>query len=287
MFLRSLFVALLFLLPGLSAAWAEDWSIQSVEGGVSIFKGGEWSPPLIGADLPAGAVLQTKIDGRLLIERGADQVDLAPSTKLRAEGENPIDAIARLFDGAIGVRETASVGKRFLVVTPDASIQAKGAAFGVSVDTQSTTVAVQQGLVSVTNFATQKTVDVTEGQVFRILHGPAGIEDAAPPADLASVAAKQAAARVAPLGAEGKDADKASGAIAARTGDIDPKTLGAVKDPQRQATDAKMAEDAAAAAHEEKRKAKLGKADPENGRRGEADRKRFVARHRCRFRAIG
>jgi hypothetical protein len=260
--LRSLFVALIFLLPGLHTAWAEDWSVQNVEGAVSVFTGGEWSPALVGADLPANAVLQTRSDGRILIVRGDDQIDLAPSTKFRVEGDNPIDAIARDFEGVVGVSETAGVGKRFLVVTPDASMQAKGAVFGVAVDTSATTVSVVRGLLTVTNFATQKTVDVTDGQVFRILHGPAGIQDSAPPNDLASLAAKAAAARVASTNPDGKDADKASAANAAKTGDIDPKAVGTIKDSQRQAADAKMAEDAAAAAHEEKRKAKLGKADP-------------------------
>jgi hypothetical protein len=262
LFLRSLFVALLCLLPAISAAWAEDWSVQNVEGAVSVFTGGEWSAPRVGTDLPANAVLQTTSDGRILILRGADRIDLAPSTKLRVEGDNPIDAIARQFEGVIGVGEAASLGKRFLVVTPDGSMQAKGAVFGVAVDARAPTVSVVRGLVTVTNFAGQNTVDVTDGQVFRILHGPAGIQDAAPPNDLASIAAKEAAARIASNGADGKDADKASVANAAKTGEIDPKSVGALKDSQRQASDAKMAEDAAAAAHEERRKAKLGKADP-------------------------
>jgi hypothetical protein len=261
LFLRS-FVALVCLFSGLSAAWAEDWSVQSVEGAVSLFTGGEWSAPRVGADLPANAVLQTTSDGRILILRGADQIDLAPSTKLRVEGDNPIDSIARQFEGVIGVGEPASVGKRFLVVTPDGSMQAKGAIFGVAVDSSATTISVVRGLVTVTNFAARKTVDVTDGQVFRILHGPAGAQDSAPPADAASIAAKEAAARIAAGDADGKDGDKASAANAGKTGDIDPKSVGALKDSQRQGSDAKMAEDAAAAAHEEKRKAKLGKADP-------------------------
>jgi hypothetical protein len=258
LFLRSLFVALLCLFPGLGAAWADDWSVQNVEGAVSVFTGGEWSAPKVGAELPANTVLQTASDGRILILRGADQIDLAPSTKLRVEGDNPIDAIAREFEGVIGVGETASIGKRFLVVTPDASMQAKGAVFGVDVDARATTVSVVRGLVTVTNFAAQSRVDVTDGQVFRILRGPAGVQDTAPPNDLATTAAKEAAARVASAGADGKDA----AASPRTTGEIDPKAVGTVKDSQRQATDARMAEDAAAAAHEEKRKAKLGKADP-------------------------
>jgi hypothetical protein len=256
LFLRGLFVALLCLFPSLSAAWAEDWSVQNVDGAVNVFAGGEWSALGVGADVPANAVVQTTFDGRILMVRGADQIDLAPSTKLRVEGQNPIDSIAREFEGVIGVGETASVGKRFLVVTPDASMQAKGADFGVVVDASATTVSVLRGLVTVTNFAAQKTVDVTDGQVFRILHGPAGVQDSAPPLDPASIAAKDAAARVAPTGANGNVAS------AAKTGDIDPKMIGALKDPHSQTTDAKMVEDAAAAAHEEKRKAKLGKADP-------------------------
>jgi hypothetical protein len=255
LFWRSVFVALLCLLSGLRAASAEDWSIQNVDGGVSMFTGGEWSPPLVGTNLPGNAVLQTKSDGRILVIRGADRIDLAPSSKLRVEGENPIDSIARVFEGAIGVGEAASLGKRFMVVTPDASVQAKGAVFGVVTDARATTVAVVGGLVTVMNFATQKTVDVTDGQVLRILHGPAGIQDAPPQDDPASLAAREAAARLDPNA-------KTATNSAATTADIDPKTLGALKDSQHQASDAKMVEDAAAAAHEEKRKAKLGKADP-------------------------
>jgi hypothetical protein len=254
MIVRGLLAAFLWLLPISGAAWAEEWNVRSIEGGAKVFTMGAWDAPSVGANLRDNALLQTTSDGRILLRRGADRIDLEPSTKLRVEGEDPIDSIARTFEGAVGVGEAWSDGKRFLVMTPQASIQAKGAIFGVVADARAMTVAVQQGLVSVTDLATQKTVDVKEGEFFRVMSGPAGATETPPKSDPASAAAKDAAARIAALGPPERDANQ--------SGDIDPKAVGAIKDGSGEKADSKMAEDAADAVHQEKRKARLGKGDP-------------------------
>ncbi len=241
----------MFLALSGGAASAQDWTL--VEGSARAFASAEWTQPMVGAPLPKAALLQTEADGGALVARGDDRLRLNPRSKIRIEGDDPADALVRVFEGVVGATESAAVGKHFVVMTSFASFAAKGAVFGVATDAAGTTLTVRRGLVSATDFATQTTVDVTDGQTFRALRGRAGTVQAAPGAtDPAALAAKEAAGRAAP----GQEAS--SGEAAAPAPGVDRNATGAIKPS---AGSAKMAEDAAGAVHEEKRKAKLGKAD--------------------------
>ena len=250
---RLISVYLLFFLTlGCHAAFAEDWKVQSLDGSVRAFANAEWTHPAVGAPLPKAALLQTDGDGVALIARGDDKLSVDPESKIRIEGAEPSQTLVRVFQGVLGAAETAGAGKRFLVMTTHASFDAKGAVFGVATDAAGTTLTVRKGLVSATDLVTRKTVDVTDGEVFRA-RGRAGAPSNPAANDPVAAAAKAAASR-----ASG-DAPGAEASSAAPGADrLDRNATGAIKPG---AANAKTAEDAAGAVHEERRKAKLGKAD--------------------------
>jgi hypothetical protein len=254
MFGLRVFAALLSfgLLTG--TASAQDWNVLSIQGSARAFTGGEWTALRVGDAPRKGVDLRTEADSRLRIGSESDILSVAPMAKFDIEGDDG-RALVRVFDATMGVVEREAQGKRFIVMTSAASLAAKGAEFGVVADANGAVVSVRSGLVLATDLATRRTVEVRAGQTFRASLGQAGTVEATAKDDAALKAAEdavdhsagQAAEAAASGGAEASALDRVpTGALPGGAGKADPK----------------LAEDAASAVHEQRRKAKLGTADP-------------------------
>jgi hypothetical protein len=235
------------LLLGLSPqAFADEWKVLTREADARLFVNDAATPLRVGDAAPETAVLQ--VDAHVLLGRGDDALSLSPLAKLRFESANPPGAFVRLFDGGIGVVERDAPDKNFEVATADAIFAPKGAEFGVYADRTGTMLSVREGLVQATDLATHTTVDVRAGETFRALRNLPATVQAVVGVDPATQAAHDAehAAQMAPSLAAGELDRVPTGALPGSGAKGDPK----------------LAEDAADAVHDQRKKARLGKADP-------------------------
>jgi hypothetical protein len=244
------FAAMLLFALTIPAASAEDWKVLSLQGTGRAFAGGEWTTLEVGETPPNRATLRTGTDGRLVIGREGDVLSVAAISGIDIESDEARELV-RVFDGAMGVVERDAPGKRFLVMTSSASLVPRGAEFGVVADATGAVVTVRSGLVEASDLATRRTVEVRAGQTFRALVGRAGVVEKTEPADPALQAAKDAAER----------ASSETGEAASAASGLDRIPTGAIPAGSGKA-DAKLVEDAANAVHEQRVRAKLGKADP-------------------------
>ena len=260
MALRGFILSFLCFLFAASAAQAEDWRIVEVAGTARAFAAGEWTPLQPGATLTPHAIVQTQDDSHVALARAGAALDVPAGAKFRVEGET--SPLLRLFDGGLGVEASAPLA----VMTTYAAVETEGAVFAVVAETYGTTIVVQRGLVKVTDLTIRKTVLLHDGQILRLRPGRALVALSGP-ADQPAIATAQSVAagrldaealptKIAlvdktPTGALRPDA--AASAIAA---------LRASAPAKNGAASAHLAEEAADAVHEERRKAKLGKADP-------------------------
>ena len=246
LWLRTFAALLLFTLTA-QATPSPAWEIFSLHGGARAFIGGEWAT-LDVADTPAyGAEIRTGADGHLALGRAGDILTAAPLAKFDLEGDET-RVLTRIFEGEIAITATERPGERFLIMTSAASLLVKGAQLGVVADASSVVVSVRQGLVLATDLATRRTVEVRAGETYRAQVGAAGTVEKTPTGDAALKVAEDAAA--------GHASDSAGS-----TDPLDRVPTGTLSGGAARG-DAKLAEDAAAAVHEQRRKAKLGKADP-------------------------
>jgi hypothetical protein len=257
MFGLRLFAALWMLALSAGAASAQDWSVVFLQGAARAFTDGEWTALRVGDAAPKGGVLRTEVGSRLLIGREDDILSVAPLSKFDIEGDDA-RALVRVFDATIGVVEREAPGQRFIVMTSAAELVARGAEFGVVADAAGAAVSVRRGLVLATDLATRRTVEVRAGETFRVLLGRAGTVETTAKADPALKAAEDAAG--------GGPGGAASLADAAASGDatsskLDRVPTGALPGDGAKA-DPALVESAADAVHEQRRRAKLGKADP-------------------------
>ena len=251
-----IFAALLCIALTTGAAREPDWKIVSLRGTGRAFTDGEWTTLSVGDVLPKGGELRTEAGARLLAGRDSDILSVAPMARFDVEGDGE-RSLVRVFDGAIGLVEHDEQGKRFIVMTSAAALVAKGAEFDVVANPAGAVVSVRRGLVLATDLATRQTIEVRAGETFRVQLGHAGTLEKTVNADPALRAAEDAAGRAdgtAPL------AD-ASASRQAEAGGLDRASIGAIPGGGAK-SDAKLAEKAADAVHEQRRKAKLGKADP-------------------------
>ena len=260
MVLRGIILTFLCAILGVGSANARDWRIDEVAGTARAFAAGEWAPLQSGSTLTPNAIVQTEGDSRIRLASAGATLDVPADAKFRIDGE--ASPLVRLFDGGLGVEASASL----VVMTTYAAAETADASFAVVAETYGATVTVRRGYVTVTDLTTRKAVLLHDGQILRLHPGQPTLTLSAlidQPAlttaqsaasgrfDAENLPTKIALVDKTPTGALRPDA--AASAIAALRANASPKGGGA---------SARLAEEAADAVHEERRKAKLGKADP-------------------------
>jgi hypothetical protein len=252
-----IFAALLCITLTSHAASASDWTIVALRGAGRAFADGEWTALHVGDTLPRGGELRTEAGARLLAGGDGDILSVAPGARFDVEADAD-RSLVRVFDGEIQVAERDERDKRFIVMTSAAALVAKGAEFGVVADSNGAVVTVRRGLVLATDLATRQTIEIRAGQTYRARLGHAQTVEITAGADPAPRAPEGAAAGSAADGTASPAG--ASTSAEAKAGELDRVATGAI--PAGAKGDARLAEEAADAVHEQRRKAKLGKADP-------------------------
>ncbi|MDE3176741.1 MAG: hypothetical protein KGM15_11625 [Pseudomonadota bacterium] len=260
MALRAFILSFLCVLFAAGAAYADDWRIVDVAGSARAFAAGAWAPLQAGAPLIPNAIVQTDGDGRLRLAGAGATLDAPADAKFRIDGDAA--PLLRLFDGGLGVEASASLG----VMTTYAYAETADAAFAVVAEPYGSTIAVTRGLVKVTDLTTRKTMLLRDGQILRLRAGQATLTLTAPVDQPAmATAASAAAGRLDAEGLNTKIALVDKTPTGALRPDAAASAIAALRDsaPNKNgAGSARLAEEAADAVHEERRKAKLGKADP-------------------------
>ena len=258
--LRGFILTLICVIFAASAAKAQDWRIAEIAGTARVFASGEWASLHSGASLEPNAIVQTDSDGRLRLASAEIALDVAENAKFRIDGE--ASPLLRLFDGGLGVDASAPV----VVMTTYAAAETADADFALVAEPYGSTVAVRRGLVKVTDLTTRKTVELRDGQILKLRAGQAAVALTAPAGPQALATAQSVAA-----GRMGAEPPQTKIALLDRTstGAIRPDAaanaiaaLRASAPARSGAASARLAEEAADAVHEERGKAKLGKADP-------------------------
>jgi hypothetical protein len=147
------------------AAMADDWVAVKLRGAVFAFVDGSWVQLHRGDVVPDDRVVRTQPSGRVTFARGAETIDLGPSTQIQIFDKNGKRfTTVRQFYGRVEIEAEAKNVLHFGVRTPYLAAVVKGTKFIVQSDKDSSDVSVMRGKVAVENFQTHKTVLLTAGQ---------------------------------------------------------------------------------------------------------------------------
>ena len=135
-----------------SAAWAQTgpWTVISVEGAVSAAAtpNAPLQPITQGQSIVATAMIVTGIDGRALLDRAGDRIEITPGSRLQFEPQASTTSVLQRAGRAI--YDIVTGGKpRFDVRTPFLVAGVKGTVFSVTVTTGGASVSVSEGVVGV------------------------------------------------------------------------------------------------------------------------------------------
>lgn len=153
-----LFLAL--AVPGV----AEDWVAARLRGTAEQMVRGQWIPLQRGAAVLDGQSVRTGADGRIDLTRGAEVVQLSPSTQIVLnEGASKMTRID-MSSGMITADVERQNVQHFSVQTPYLAAVVKGTRFSVSVAGDAARVEVDRGTVQVQDTINDLVVNVVRGQ---------------------------------------------------------------------------------------------------------------------------
>ena len=161
--LRIVLQLLLFVLM-VAPTLAEGWVVSRLRGTVEHQSRGSWVALERGMAILDGAAVRTGADGRVGLARGAETIDLDPSTQIVLhEGAGRITSIVQTSGVLVADVEKRNV-QHFSVQTPFAAAVVKGTKFRVAVGRNSAQVVVERGTVQVQDTINDLVVDVVRGQ---------------------------------------------------------------------------------------------------------------------------
>lgn len=147
----ALFAALVSL-----PALADNWTAIQLRGTVAQFVDGDWQRLSRGDVVPDDRLVQTSGNGHVVFSRGAELIDLGPSTQVQIfdkPGIKPYTTVKQYY-GVVKVEAEAQNVQHFSVENNYLAAAVKGTKFTVTADKEQSTVAVQRGHVAVTSQAT-------------------------------------------------------------------------------------------------------------------------------------
>jgi hypothetical protein len=143
-------VSAAFLLAGAALAQTGPWTVISVEGVVSAAAtpNAPIQPIAVGQSIAATAMIVTGLDGRALLDRAGDRIEITPGTRLQLEPQATTTSVLQRAGRVI--YDIVTGGKpRFDVRTPFLVAGVKGTVFSVTVTTNGASVSVSEGVVGV------------------------------------------------------------------------------------------------------------------------------------------
>lgn len=190
--LRLRAVGLLALVLGVLVSFgatADDWVAVKLRGAVFAFVDGAWVQLHRGDVVSDDRVIRTQPSGRATFARGAETIDLGPSTQIQIfDQSGKRFTTVRQFYGFVEVEAEVQNVQHFGVRTPYLAAVVKGTKFTVESDSDSSGVSVMRGKVAVENLSTRKSVLLTAGQsidsVAFVLMGANGVPVTPGPSDL-------------------------------------------------------------------------------------------------------
>jgi hypothetical protein len=147
------------------AARAEDWHVVQSSGDVWIDGGAQPVALSSTTDVPDGATLTTGGSGRVMLARGEQTMLVGPNSvaTIPADGDQKFVTVLQR-SGRIEFDVDRQKDPHFAVETPFLAAVVKGTHFVVTVDAADANVAVDRGLVQVTDLATGEIADTPAGQ---------------------------------------------------------------------------------------------------------------------------
>lgn len=151
-------------LPGSLRAAQDTWAVARMSGSATIALPGAPAQPLIpGMFVPLGSRISTAASGRVLLQRGTTSMMVSPATVIEVvDGAGMMRVIERR--GTIELEVEKRGVPYFSVETPMLSAVVKGTRFTVTATPRGNAVAVDRGLVQVTDRASGQRADVPSGR---------------------------------------------------------------------------------------------------------------------------
>ncbi|WP_299620938.1 FecR domain-containing protein [Pelagibius sp.] len=169
------------------AVSGSDWTVLATQGEAKWREDagqGTWRHLTRNARLPDGSEIRTGSDGRAVVAKGLDRIEIrAESTlvvaaRVTARGATEVDQSRGSATYTIEKRPAGT----FSVRTPYVVAVVKGTQFSVDIGEEETNVSVDEGRVSVSDQRSRDSVDVTPGQTARASRNAAGIDVGETPA---------------------------------------------------------------------------------------------------------
>lgn len=151
--LARVMIAALVVVTGAVSAWADDWEVTRVRGGVFALDNGQWVQLFRGSVVSDDRVIKSAPDGRATLVRSQETIELSPNTTAQIAD---IDGFTTIYNhaGTVGVDAEARNVKHLAVQTNMLAAVVKGTAFSVRADGAASTVAVFRGTVEVSDSRT-------------------------------------------------------------------------------------------------------------------------------------
>ena len=156
-----------------------SWTVISARGSVQAAADttGTLQSLAVGDAVTANAVIVSGTDGRAVLERAGDKIDIAPNTRIELQPEAASTTVLQSVGRAVYDIVTGG-GPRFEVRTPFLIAGVKGTVFSVTVTGQGTAVSVSEGVVGVSPSGAGQgfaAADVTPGQSANASFGAGGL----------------------------------------------------------------------------------------------------------------
>jgi hypothetical protein len=159
-------VVLLLTVP----AFAADWVVLRLRGGVEVMVDGNWVPLKRGDVVGNEQVIRTLADGHADLQRDMEVMTLGSNTEIRIRQDSETGYTTVLQDfGRVEVDAEARRVKHFEVQTPYLAAVVKGTHFIVNSDSDGATVTVDRGAVSVQSVASERITTIKVGQIATVM----------------------------------------------------------------------------------------------------------------------
>lgn len=164
-------VSVLAVLPSVCWAQSTGWQATRLRGQVFVLYGDSWQPLNRGDTVPNRHFVFTAGDGRVVLERGEEQISLAGNTQIMIDSIGAAGERTTVFEtfGVITVNVAAQAEAYFEVRTHELAAVVKGTRFVVSAGDDGSQVAVRRGLVEVQDLVNYVHVNVKPGQQAEIV----------------------------------------------------------------------------------------------------------------------
>ena len=177
----------ILLIFGPASAWAADWRLREVSGGVRVaVPARAIAPGVAGQVLPIGTSITTGGNGRAVITNGDQRIVVGPNSRTTlAQEQRGMTRILQDLGSAL-FQVDRQRQQHFRVETPLLAAVVKGTTFTVSVDPQGDRVHVSEGLVEVRAISGNAGGDVIAGATGVVSRTqPDSVEITAPSASVA------------------------------------------------------------------------------------------------------